>query len=114
MSQQQIDQLFGYVQERCLWQFHSRSWDRQENIDGIIATATDLLHGQEHPKRHTPMDRMFYADAKAMVDDFKVRFPWILDLEPTRITELMKGLQSKLVDETITHSRNGELHDKLY
>ncbi len=113
MSQQQIDQLFGYVQERCLWQFHSRSWDRQENIDGIISTATDLLHGQQ-PKKHAPMDRMFYADAKAMVDDLKVRFPWILDLEPTRVTELMAGLKSKLVDQTITQSLNRELHDKLY
>ena len=113
MSQQQIDLLLGYVQERCLWQFHSRAWDRQENIDGVIAAATDLLHGR-HPKNHAPMDRMFYADAKAMVDDFKERFPWILDLEPTKVTELMAGLKSALIDHTITRSLNHELRHSLY
>ena len=113
MSQQQIDQLFAYVQERCLWQFHSRSWDRQENIDGIIAAATDLLH-DKHPKKHAPMDRLFYADAKLMVDDFKQRFPWIAALEPTKQTELMTELKERLVDHTITHSLNHELNHSLY
>jgi vanadium nitrogenase delta subunit len=113
MSQQQIDQLFSWVQERYLWQFHSRSWDRQENIDGVIAAATDLLHGL-HPKKHAPMDKLFFADAKLMVDDFKERFPWILDLEPTKISELMAGLKTALVDHTITRSLNHELNHSLY
>ena len=113
MSQQQIDQLFGYVQERCLWQFHSRSWDRKENIEGIVGAATDLLHGK-HPMKHTPMDKLFYADAKSMVDDFKLRFPWIDGLEPTKITELMHGLKDKLVEYTITRSLNHELNHSLY
>ena len=105
--------MFGYVQERCLWQFHSRSWDRKENIEGIIAAATEMLHGKPL-HRHTPMDRLFYADAKSMVDDFKERFPWIEGLEPTKITELMTGLKDALVDHTITHSLNHELTHTLY
>lgn len=113
MTTQQIDQLFDFVQQSYLWQFTSRSWDRQENIDGIIATATDLLHGVK-PKKHAPMDRIFYADAKIMVDDFKAKFPWIIGLEPTRVAELMTGLKEKLVEFTITKSLNHELNHTLY
>jgi vanadium nitrogenase delta subunit len=109
----EIDQLFDFVQESYLWQFHSRSWDRQENIDGIIAAGTALLIGAT-PKRETPQERLFYADAKVMVDDFEARFPWISDVEPARIPELMKGLAEKLVEFTITRSLNHELNHTLY
>ncbi|MFG1478759.1 V-containing nitrogenase subunit delta [Xanthobacter sp. V4C-4] len=113
MSAEKIDQLFGYVQERCLWQFSSRAWDRQENIDGIIATASDLLSGRE-PKRDTPMHKIFYADALLMVGDFKTRFPWIADVAPEEADELMRGLKDLLVDHTITKSLNHELNHSLY
>ncbi len=113
MSAEQVDQLFGYVQERCLWQFFSRSWDRQENIDGVIKTATDLLTGVE-PKRDTPMEKLFYADAKIMVADFKERFPWIETVGRDRAPGLMAALKDKLVEFTITKSLNHELNHSLY
>ncbi|PWB83814.1 MAG: V-containing nitrogenase subunit delta [Methylocystaceae bacterium] len=113
MSEQQIEQLFDYVQKRYLWQFFSRAWDRQENIDGIIDAAIDLLHGK-HPKKHTPMDRLFYADAKEMVKDFKENFPWIDQLAPTEVSELLHGLKNQLVDHTISRSLNHELNHTLY
>jgi nitrogenase delta subunit len=113
MSEQQIKQLFDYVQVRYLWQFFSRSWDRQENIDGIIAAAIDLLNGKQ-PTRHTPMDRLFYADAKEMVKDFRENFSWINELEPSKVADLMHGLKDMLVDHTITRSLNHELNHSLY
>ena len=113
MSAQQVKQLFDYVQARYLWQFFSRSWDRQENIDGIIATATDMFHGKAL-KAQTPMDRLFYGDAKEMVKDFKENFPWIEQLAPTEITEVMNELKTMLVDHTITRSLNHELNHSLY
>ena len=113
MNTEKLNQLFGYVQERCLWQFFSRSWDRQENIDGILKTATDLLTG-EPPAKETPQDRLFYADAKIMVADFKARFPWLNEAGAAQIRELMAGLKEKLVDYTITNSKNGELNHSLY
>lgn len=113
MSEQQVKQLFDYVQARYLWQFFSRSWDRKENIEGIIATATDMLHGKKSAT-HTPMDRLFYADAKEMVKDFRENFPWIDQLAPTEVTELMHGLQEMLTDHTITRSLNHELNHSLY
>ncbi|NFV79264.1 V-containing nitrogenase subunit delta [Magnetospirillum aberrantis] len=113
MNSEKLDELYGYVQERCLWQFFSRSWDRQENIDGILKTATDILTG-EPPAKETPQDRLFYADAKIMVADFKQRFPWIEEAGAAQIRDLMHGLKERLVDITITNSKNGELHHTLY
>jgi len=108
-----IDQLFGYVQERCLWQFFSRSKDRQENIDGIIGKATYLLTGKEL-SLDTPMDKLFYADAKIMVADFKQRFPWVESTGPAQMRELMHQLKDRLVDIAITGSQNDELNHSLY
>jgi vanadium nitrogenase delta subunit len=113
MTTDKLDQLFGYVQERCLWQFFSRSWDRQENIDGILATATDLLSGKT-PKLDTPMDRLFYADAKIMVLDFQERFSWIGQTSPEEMRALMGALKDRLVEFTITKSLNHELNHTLY
>ena len=108
-----VDDLFGYVQERCLWQFHSRTWDRSENIDGIIGKAIDLLAGRE-PAAETPADRCFVADAKVMVADFRSRFPWIKEADEAEITQLLGGLRDRLTDLAITRSRNHELTHTLY
>jgi nitrogenase delta subunit len=113
MSAEQIDQLYNFCQERYLWQFFSRTWDRQENIDGITGVATAMLTGQ--PVSHeTPMDRLFYADAKIMVEDFKARFPWILDSNADEIRALLSGLKQRLVEIAITKSLNHELNHTLY
>ena len=40
---EQVKQLVGYVQERCLWQFASRTWDRTENIEGVLKQVGALL-----------------------------------------------------------------------
>lgn len=109
----QVDQLFAYVQERCLWQFFSRSWDRQENIDGVLGKAAVLLAG-EKPVLDTPMDRLFYADATVMVSDIKARFPWISEAAPAQVREWLDGLKERLMDITITNSKNRELHHSLY
>ena len=108
-----IDDLFGYVQERCLWQFFSRSWDRQENIDGILATATDLLAGQP-PTLETPMDRLFYADATVMVADFHKRFAWLAETPPEEVRTLMAELKARLEEIAIKASKNRELTHHLY
>lgn len=108
-----VDQLYGYVQERCLWQFFSRTWDRQENLDGIIGVAVELLQGKK-PHLHTPQDRIYYADAKIMVDDFKSRFPWIEEETPTSVHSLMDELKTRLIDISITSSKNRELNHTLY
>jgi nitrogenase delta subunit len=108
-----INDVFGYVEERCLWQFFSRTWDRQENIDGVLNQAAALLSGKAG-NRETPMDRLHYADATIMVDDLRERFPWIKDAGEKDIREVMDGLKAKLVDTAITRSTNRELTHHLY
>jgi vanadium nitrogenase delta subunit len=113
MSTDQIDQLYNYCQERYLWQFFSRTWDRQENLDGIFATAGSLFNG-EAVARDTPMQKLFYADAKIMVSDFKERFPWIAKCTPDEIRALLTGVKDRLTEIAITKSLNGELSHSLY
>ncbi|TWA70167.1 V-nitrogenase VFe protein subunit VnfG [Azospirillum brasilense] len=112
-TESKIDQLYGYVQERCLWQFYSRNWDRQENIDGVLGKAAELLTGKELTL-DTPQDRLFYADAKIMVKDFQERFPWISEAGPAQIRDLLNGLKERLVAIAITGSKNRELSHSLY
>ncbi len=109
----QVDDLYGYVQERCLWQFYSRTWDRTENIDGVLAQATKLLLGQA-TARETPTERLHAVDAKVMVDDFYGRFPWLKDSSEEEIRELMRELHAKITDIAITRSHNRELTHTLY
>ena len=107
------EELFDYVQERCLWQFHSRSWDRRQNINGIIAKAIELLQGRT-PTADTAMDRCFMADARIMVADFRSRFSWIKDASAEDIQSVMEQLGRRLIEATITHSKNRELEHHLY
>ena len=110
---EQIDALYGYVQERCLWQFASRTWDRKANIEGTMALGTKLLLG-ESPEVTTPAEKCFLVDAKVMVSDFRARFPWLAGLKPEEVKALMKGLEDRVTDIAITHSRNHELNHELY
>jgi len=113
MMDARTEELFDYVQERCLWQFHSRTWDRRENIEGIIAKATELLQGQTLEASNSN-ERCFIADARIMVSDFRARFPWIKEAGAEEIRTLMGQLSQLLIDSTITHSKNRELEHRLY
>ncbi|NTV10519.1 MAG: V-containing nitrogenase subunit delta [Zoogloea sp.] len=108
-----VDELYGYVQERCLWQFASRTWDRTENIDGVLGMAAELLNGRT-PAPATPNERCFLADARSMVSDCQGLFPWLKEAGPDEVAELMRGLKERLVEITITKSRNRELNHSLY
>ncbi len=112
-SEAKVDQLYNYVQERCLWQFYSRTWDRQANIDGVLGKAAELLTGKDLTL-DTPQDRLYYADAKIMVNDCKERFPWIAEAGPAQIRDLLNALRDRLVAIAITQSKNRELSHSLY
>jgi len=113
MLEDKIDDVFGYVQERCLWQFFSRTWDRQENIDGVVDQAVAILTGKA-PNKESPLSRLHYADATIMVGDLKERFPWVAQAGESEIREVMDGLKVRLVDTAITRSTNRELTHHLY
>lgn len=113
MSQSRLDDLYDYVEERCLWQFFSRTWDREENIEGVLNQVARLLTGQE-PLRGTPQERLFYADALTMANDVRARFDWASKVNHEEIQFLIDGLKARLVDSVITRSTNRELNHHLY
>jgi V-containing nitrogenase delta subunit len=113
MKKTRVDELYTYVQERCLWQFFSRTWDRKENIEGVFDNVVRLLTDEE-PARGTPMERLHYVDALTVVKDFKEQFPWITDCKAAEIKDLMDEVKARVTDITVTHSKNHELSHHLY
>ena len=75
-----LNNLFDYVQERCLWQFASRTWDRTENIEGVLKQVGALLKKRQ-PVAETPAERLHLADAKVLVNDCRQRYDWV-DVDP--------------------------------
>jgi V-containing nitrogenase delta subunit len=92
---EKIDQLATHIQERCLWQFFSRTWDREENIEGILSRATEILCG-ERSVISTPADKSHYADAKILVSDFKRLYPWVATMEKQDIKTLLQGVKERI------------------
>jgi nitrogenase delta subunit len=113
MTTPSVNDLFGFMQQRCLWQFFSRSWDRKENIDGIFGKLTELLLG-EPLTLTTPMERLFYADAKILVDELRERFPGIATLGAEEVKALLQSAKDRLLDLAVTSSKNRELNQNLY
>jgi vanadium nitrogenase delta subunit len=111
--QDKIEQLFLYFQERCLWQFHSRSWDREDNINGITDDVIKLLTGKR-VEMETPEDKCHYADSRILVDDLKKRFPWILELKDSERSAVVEGARDKLMAVVVTNSKNAELNNENY
>jgi Vanadium/alternative nitrogenase delta subunit. len=111
--QEKIEQLFLFFQERCLWQFHSRSWDREDNINGISEDVIKLLTGKR-VSMETPEDKCHYADSRILVDQLKSRFPWIMEMTDADRRAVVEGACEKLTAVTVTNSRNAELTNQNY
>ena len=105
---EKVKELFLYVQERCLWQFFSRAWDRETNINTITRMAGELLTGKK-PVISTPVEKQCYADAIELVVGLKTRTPWILQEPPEAIAALMEELKEELLDLAVKSATNGEL-----
>ncbi|MEA5574407.1 V-containing nitrogenase subunit delta, partial [Calothrix sp. UHCC 0171] len=110
---EKVENITTYIQERCLWQFHSRSWDREENINGVIKKTAEILTGQK-PTLETLTDKLHYADAKILVSELKRNLPWIKELDKTQVNKVLESVKQKLSAITISGSLNGELHHSLY
>jgi Fe-only nitrogenase delta subunit len=108
-----IEQMVDYIMKHCLWQFHSRAWDRKDQNEGILTKARQLLCG-ERVELETPADRCYWVDAVCLADAFKQLFPWLATMDRVDITTLMKGLHERMYVLTITGSLNLELTDQHY
>jgi nitrogenase delta subunit len=108
-----IEQLVDYIMKWSLWQFHSRTWDREKQNEGILTKAMQLLC-EEPVAIDTPADKCYWVDAMILAKDFKARYPWISTMGKADIKLLMQGLKDRMDHLTITGSLNKELTDPQY
>ena len=108
-----VELLTDYIMKHCLWQFHSRTWDRRVQNEGILTKTRQLLCG-ERVELETPADKCFWVDAVCLAEDFKNFYPWIKTLDKNEITLIMKGLHERMDYLTIDGSLNLELTDQHY
>jgi nitrogenase delta subunit len=108
-----VEQLVDYIMKWCLWQFHSRAWDRERQNEGILTKTRQILC-EEPVSLDTPADRCYWVDAVLLAGDFKVEYPWLATLDKQEIATLIQGLKDRLDYLTITGSLNEELVDPKY
>jgi V-containing nitrogenase delta subunit len=105
--------LYEFIQERYLWQFYSRTWDREENINGILAEFVRILAG-EKPAGNDPKERYFYAEAVTVARETGEKFAWLAGLSGAELQKLVESVRAKLIDTTVIRSQNEELHVAYY
>jgi vanadium nitrogenase delta subunit len=110
---EKIEQLVTFIQENCLWQFFSRTWDREENIEGVLTKAAEILTGKDS-KLDTTADRCFHADARILVSDVASTFPWIKETSAEEVKNILSGVKERIRFITITASKNEELNVENY
>jgi len=108
-----IEQLVDYIMKHCLWQFHSRTWDREKQNEGILTKTMQILC-EEPVEKETPADRCYWVDAICLADAFKARYSWLTTLDKAELKLLMQGLKDRMDYLTITGSLNEELNDSKY
>lgn len=108
-----VVELVSFIQERYLWQFAPRTWDREENINGILDQASELLTGEEVSLK-TPKENCFYADAKFFVNEIKSKFVWLNEMDNAQKKALIESTKAKIIEITITKSLNLEVASPKY
>ncbi|MGB8455884.1 MAG: Fe-only nitrogenase subunit delta [Anaerocolumna sp.] len=108
-----IEQLVDYIMKNCLWQFHSRTWDREKQNEGVLTRTMQILC-EEPVEKETPVDKCYWVDAVCLADAFKEKYSWLGRMDITEIKLLMQGLKERIDYLTITGSLNLELTDPLY
>lgn len=113
VMKERIEQLTDYIMKKCLWQFHSRAWDREKQNEGILTKTMQILCG-EPVEKDTPADRCYWVDAVVLAEAYRDRFEWLASMDKAEVKELMKGLKERIDFLTITGSLNEELTVKQY
>ncbi|MDR1541258.1 MAG: Fe-only/vanadium nitrogenase subunit delta [Clostridiales bacterium] len=108
-----IGLVYSFVMERCLWQFFSRNWDREENIRRIMGDVAKIQSGQE-VDRSTNIANSHYADAKILASQLSQRFDWFDGLSWAKVNEICDGVIEKLMDIAVVNSLNAERNESKY
>ncbi len=110
---ERIEQLVDYIMKHCLWQFHSRAWDRERQNEQILKKTMEIL-ADEPVGKDTPEDRCYWVDAVCLAGAYRERFPWLSEMEKDEIKDIMQGLKERMDFLTITGSLNEELTVAMY
>lgn len=113
LLKERTEQLLTFIMKKCLWQFHSRAWDRERQNARIIEKTRQLLCG-EPVEKETPEDRCYYVDASYLAENYKEKFPWVSEVKKSDLELVMQCLKERLDYLLITGSLNKELTDPLY
>lgn len=113
LLKERVDLLLDYIMKKCLWQFHSRAWDRERQNLNIILKTKQLLC-DEPVEKDTPEQRCYYADAFYLAENYKSHFPWVTEIDKVELEKIMQELKERLDYLLITGSLNKELTDPLY
>ncbi|MBP2646297.1 MAG: Fe-only nitrogenase, delta subunit [Firmicutes bacterium] len=108
-----VEQLVDYIMKKCLWQFHSRSWDRERQNKEILTKTMQILC-DEPVEKETPTDKCYWVDAVCLADAFKSRYAWLAAMDKVEIKLLMQKLKDRMDYLTVTGSLNEELNDPHY
>lgn len=109
-----VNELYKLIQEKYLWQFYSRSWDREKNINGILDCVKEILITGKSSLADSLEDKFYYSEAKIVVNDIKRHLKFIEGLNEKGVTETIDRVKAKLIDVTVTNSLNGELNVEYY
>ncbi|OOM79517.1 Fe-only/vanadium nitrogenase subunit delta [Clostridium sp. BL-8] len=112
--EENVTELYKYIQQKYLWQFYSRSWDRENNINGILSATEELLITSKCSLGDSLTDKHYYSEAKIVVKDIKRDLKFIEGLNEKGIKELIDKVKEKLIGVTVTNTLNGELNVKFY
>lgn len=113
LMHEHVEEMIDYIMKKCLWQFHSRTWDRERQNEGVLGVALKVLC-DEPVELSSPEQRCYWVDAVCLVDAYKERHPWFLKMNKTEIKALWQALKERLDYLTISGSLNEELTDKHY
>ena len=113
LMKDRIEQMVDYIMKNCLWQFHSRSWDREKQNEGILTKTMQLLC-DEIVEIKNSTDKCYWVEAVCLVEAFQSRCPWLATMGNMEIKQLMQGLKDRMDFLTITGSLNEELTDPHY
>lgn len=108
-----VAQLEDYIMKNCLWQFHSRTWDRVRQNENILGMTSKILCGEEIDNS-TPEAKCYWADALCLAEAYKTKFQWISEIGKDELEKLMSKLKERIDFLTVTGSLNQELNDPHY
>ncbi|MDR2755553.1 MAG: Fe-only nitrogenase subunit delta [Planctomycetaceae bacterium] len=107
------EELVNYIMKKCLWQFHSRTWDRKRQNEHILDMTARMIYGEEI-KPTTPEEKCYWADAMCLMEAFNNHFGWLQKMDRAKKEAVMTALKDRIDFLTVTGSLNLELTDTHY